>query len=211
MKTLNNLLIMLLLMTGLLTSGFVSAQTPDEMLESVTDKALAELKKDDGEMRNDISKLYDMVDRLILPVVDVKAMSKLILGKHWKRANAEQRANFMDSFTKLIKFTYTKSLKEYANQTIEYFPKKTKIREKYASVYSEFVPGGGATNIPVVYKLRQSSDGNWKAYDLVIENLSLVKNYRTDFDREISATSLDSLLVRLKKEQDEQKKLAQGE
>lgn len=209
MTAFKHLLLSASLVMSLASQPVMAAQPPAEMLQEATDQALLELNKNHGEVRKDIAKLYVLVDELVLPHIDLQAMSKLILGKHWRTASAEQRETFMTAFTSLIKFTYTKSLKEYANQKIEYFPKKTQIRDdKYASVYSEFVSGGGQANVPVVYKLRKNKEGEWKAYDLEIENLSLVKNYRTDFDREITATSLNSLLARLDKEQAEQRKAA---
>jgi phospholipid transport system substrate-binding protein len=151
-------------------------------------------------VRSDINKLYDLVDRMMVPLIDFKAMSKLTLGKHWKRASKDQRTAFMDAYKTLLRGTYTKSLKNYANQEIRFFPKRTRVKGKYATVYSEFVPGGGKTNVPINYKMRKVGD-QWKAYNLEIEGLSLVKNYRTSFGKEISATSLDALIARLNKGQ----------
>ncbi|HBS25795.1 MAG TPA: hypothetical protein DD827_01495 [Gammaproteobacteria bacterium] len=194
-------------------SPVFAAQSPTVMLQEATDEALAELKKDDGAIRKDIDKLYDLVERLVFPLVDFEAMGKLILGKHWKKATEAQQKDFLAAFSNLLKYTYTTSLKDFANQTIRYFPNKTQIKkDKYATVYSEFVPGNGQANVPVIYKLRKSEDGSWKAYNLVIENLSVVKNYRTDFNREITATSLDSLIARLQKDQASKKvKAERGE
>ncbi len=174
------------------------AESPDVMLQERSDQIMAELKK--GGVRSDINKLYDLVDRMMVPLIDFKAMSKLTLGKHWKRASKDQRTAFMDAYKTLLRGTYTKSLKNYANQEIRFFPKRTRVKGKYATVYSEFVPGGGKTNVPINYKMRKVGD-QWKAYNLEIEGLSLVKNYRTSFGKEISATSLDALIARLNKGQ----------
>lgn len=206
---LQKLLLSLILIFTL--SPVSAAQSPTAMLQAATDEALSELQKDDGAIREDVHQLYELVERLVFPLVDFEAMGKLILGKHWKKATAEQQEDFLAAFSNLLKYTYTSSLKDYANQTIRYFPNKTQIKkDKYATVYSEFVPGNGQANVPVVYKLRKNDDGDWKAYNLVIENLSVVKNYRTDFNREISATSLDSLIARLEKDQASQKVKAES-
>ncbi|HGG59357.1 MAG TPA: ABC transporter substrate-binding protein [Gammaproteobacteria bacterium] len=189
---------------------FAQTDSPVSILENATNEALRELNRNHGEIRKDINKLYDLVDRLVFPLVDFEAMSKLVLGKHWKKATPEQRQRFMDAFAKMLKYTYTRSLRDYTDQEIRYFPNKTQIKGRYASVYSEFVPGGGKPNVPVVYKLRKSKDGKWKAYNLIIDNLSMVKNYRTDFSREIREKGLDSLIDRLEKEQEEQKRLAEA-
>lgn len=173
-----------------------AAESPDVMLQERSDQIMAELKKDG--VRSDINKLYELVDRMIVPLIDFNAMSKLTLGKHWKRASKDQRTAFMGAYQNLLRNTYTKSLKNYANQEIRFFPQRTRTKGKYATVYSEFVPGGGKTNVPIIYKLRKVGD-EWKAYNLEIEGLSLVKNYRTSFSKEISATSLDALIARLDK------------
>jgi phospholipid transport system substrate-binding protein len=187
----------LLLGAGMLVQAS-DAESPDVMLQERSDQIMAELKK--GGVRSDINKLYDLVDRMMVPLIDFKAMSKLTLGKHWKRASKDQRTAFMDAYKTLLRGTYTKSLKNYANQEIRFFPKRTRVKGKYATVYSEFVPGGGKTNVPINYKMRKVGD-QWKAYNLEIEGLSLVKNYRTSFGKEISATSLDALIARLNKGQ----------
>ena len=176
----------------------VAAQSPDTLLQERSRQIMVELKKDG--VRSDIDKLYDLVDRMIVPLIDFKAMSKLTLGKHWKTASAAQRSAFMEAYRNLLRGTYTKSLKEYAGQEIRFFPKRTQVKGKYATVFSEFVPGGGKTNVPVNYKLRKVGD-QWKAYNLEIEGLSLVKNYRTSFGKEITATGLDALIARLEKGQ----------
>lgn len=175
-----------------------AAQSPDVLLQERSRQIMAELNKDG--VRADIDKLYKLVDKMIVPLIDFKAMSKLTLGKHWKTASKAQRSAFMGAYRNLLRGTYTKSLKDYANQDIRFFPKRTQIKGKYATVFSEFVPGGGKTNVPVNYKLRKVGD-QWKAYNLEIEGLSLVKNYRTSFGKEISATSLDALIDRLGKGQ----------
>ncbi len=185
-----------LLFSACMLGPVSAAQSPDALLQERSDQIMTELKKDG--VRSDINKLYKLVDRMIVPLIDFNAMSKLTLGKHWKKASQDQRTAFMDAYQKLLRSTYTKSLKNYANQEIRFFPKRTKIKGKYATVYSAFVPGGGKTNVPIIYKLRKVGD-QWKAYNLEIEGLSLVKNYRTSFGKEISATSLDALIARLDK------------
>ena len=193
---------------------FMAGQTladvpPDKFLQEKAQRVMAELKRDGGAIRNDIDKLYDLVEREILPSVDFTAMSKLILGKHWKKATPQQRKAFIKAFRNLLVNTYTKSLKQYANQEIRFFPERTKIKGKYATVYSEFVPGNGQRNVPVIYKLRKDKDGNWKAYNLEIEGLSVVKNFRTDFSAEINAKGLDALIARLEKEQEQRRREAE--
>ncbi|HGG59863.1 MAG TPA: ABC transporter substrate-binding protein [Gammaproteobacteria bacterium] len=176
-----------------------AAESPDALLQSQTRLVLAELQRDNGAITHDIHQLNDMVDRLIVPLIDFEAMSKLVLGKYWKRANAHQRATFVNAFRNKLKYSYTRFLKEYANQRVEYFPGRTRIKGKYATVYSEFIRGNGQKNVPVIYKLRKK-DGQWRAYNLVVDGLSFIASYRNDFRREIEAEGLETFLARLQRE-----------
>lgn len=199
-----------------LTATIAAAKTdisPDALLQQKAQQVMSELKANGGAIRKDIDKLYDLVEREILPMVDFTAMSKLILGKNWKQATPEQRERFIEAFRNLLVNTYTKSLKQYANQEIRFFPERTKITKdsrgrEYATVYSEFVPGNGQRNVPVIYQLRKDNEGNWKAYNLEIEGLSVVKNFRTDFNAEIQDKGLDALIARLEREQEERRREA---
>ncbi len=172
---------------------------PDKYLEEKSTLILSELQRDSGSLRENPEKLRALVEKHLLPLIDFKTMSKLVLGKNWKKASATQREEFVEAFEHLLIRTYTKSIREYANVDIRFYPKRTKIRDgKYAKVYSELVPGGGKPNVPVEYSLKFDGD-QWLVYDVTIEGLSLVKNYRDSFKDEIKATSLDSLIARLKK------------
>lgn len=195
MNVLKGFLLALLLVTS---SVVASAEAPDKLLQQRADQILTELKRDSGVIRNNPEKLQALVDEQLLPLIDFEAMSKLVLGIEWKRANAEQREAFTSAFKQLLIRTYTNSIKEYANVDILFYPKRTRTKDKYATVYSEFVPGGGKPNVPVEYSLR-NKDGQWLVYDLTIEGLSLIKNYRTSFGDEIKATGLDALIARLQK------------
>lgn len=172
---------------------------PDTLLMQRADSILTELKRDSGVIRNNSEKMRQLVDKQIVPLIDFESMSKLVLGVEWKRADAGQRASFSAAFRELLVRTYNKSIREYANVDIRFYPERTKTDGKYATVYSDFVPGGGKPNVPVEYSMRQTDQG-WMVYDLIIEGLSLVKNYRTSFKDEIQATSLDALIARLQKD-----------
>lgn len=174
-----------------LTSG-----RPDTMLQAQTDKILAALTENNGQILQNQQQLNQMVEEMIVPMIDFDSMGKLILSKYWKKASTEQRASFLASFQTILKQTYTRYLAQYADQSIAYFPSRTRVKGKYATVYSEFIPGNGRANIPVVYKLRLKN-GNWKAYNLVVEGLSFIANYRTDFGREIQATGIDTFISNL--------------
>ena len=174
---------------------------PEQVLETNVAKVVDTLKQHDGKLDNNPEKLKSVVDNLILPLIDFEAMSKLTLAKYWRRASPEQQQQFMAAYKSMLIRTYTNSLAEYAGQDIRFFPDRTRLDGKYAEVYSVFVPGSGQPNRDVKYSMRES-DGRWLVYDITIDGLSFIKNYRTSFGREINNHGLDALIQRLQQGED---------
>jgi len=186
-----------ILMTALLLGwvGTVSADTAaaEQLVRDNAQKVLQILSDNKEKVKEDPQFLYKLVNEVILPNVDFTAMSKLVLAKNWRSASDDQRQRFVEEFKGMLVRTYTNSLSDYAGNTeIVYLKSVDKREGKYVTVYTEIVQSG-KPNIPVDYSLRQTSEG-YKIYDVVIEGLSLVKNYRTSFTKQISETSLDALI-----------------
>lgn len=171
-------------------------QSPEEVVRERATQVMQVLKERGAEFESKPEALYRLVDELILPMVDFEAMAKLTLGTHWRRATPEQRNRFVSEYRTLLVRTYTKSLLEVRDKQLIFLPNRNSPRSDYATVSSELVRGGGQSNLPVVYSLRRVG-GQWKIYDLTIEGLSLVKNYRTSFGQEIDQMGLDAFLDRL--------------
>lgn len=175
--------------------GIVSADiaAAEKLVRDNAQKVLQILSDNKDKVKEDPQFLYKLVNEVILPNVDFTAMSKLVLAKNWRSASEEQRNRFVEEFKGMLVRTYTNSLTDYAGNTeIVYLKSVDKKEGKYVTVYTEIVQSG-KPNIPVDYSLRQTSEG-YKIYDVVIEGLSLVKNYRTSFSKQISETSLDALI-----------------
>jgi len=175
--------------------GIVSADTAaaEKLVRDNAQKVLQILSDNKDKVKEDPQFLYKLVNEVILPNVDFTAMSKLVLAKNWRSASEEQRNRFVEEFKGMLVRTYTNSLTDYAGNTeIVYLKSVDKKEGKYVTVYTEIVQSG-KPNIPVDYSLRKTSEG-YKIYDVVIEGLSLVKNYRTSFSKQISETSLDALI-----------------
>ncbi|MGF1547107.1 MAG: phospholipid-binding protein MlaC [Thiotrichales bacterium] len=177
-------------------------ERPDKLLQSRAQEVFDTLQTGGDAYRSDFNKVYDLAERLIFPLVDFEAMGKLTLARHWRQATEQQRSDFISNYKALLVRTYTKSLREYANVNITFYPARTKYQDEYAMVYSDFVQGSGKPNIPVVYSMRKTANG-WKAFDVTIEGLSMVKNYRDSLSREIDEKGLDGVIARLKKEASE--------
>jgi phospholipid transport system substrate-binding protein len=184
-------------MSGLLLlwAGGASADTAEaeKLVRENGQKVLQILSDNRDKVKDDPQFLYKLVNEVILPNVDFTAMSKLVLAKNWRTASEDQRQRFINEFKGMLVRTYTNSLTDYAGNTeIVYLKSVDKKEGKYVTVYTEIVQSG-KPNIPVNYSLRQTDEG-YKIYDVVIEGLSLVKNYRTSFSKQISETSLDALI-----------------
>jgi phospholipid transport system substrate-binding protein len=129
--------------------------------------------------------------------MDFEAMAKLVLGKHWRTATSEQRSRFVGEFKALLIRTYRTSLAEYSDEKVSFLPfREGEQPEKLATVRSEIIRGNGPS-IPINYSLRYKKDDGWKVYDIGIEGVSLVTNYRSSFAREINQNGMDYLIESL--------------
>ena len=188
------LLVMQLYFSNLLAAADIVA--PDVMLKQTSDEVIAILKDKREQLKDNPSLVYDLVHEYILPHLDEVTIAKLALGKNWRQATREQKLQFIDEFRDLLIRTYGKSLSEFSDQQINYFPAKLKQGDKKAVVKSEVLQPGGPA-IPVSYRLRIKDDA-WKVYDLSIDGVSLVTSYRGTFDQEVRKGGIEGLLKYLK-------------
>ena len=169
---------------------------PDQMLKQTSDEVIAVLKDRKQELKDDPQLVYDLVHEYILPHLDEVTIAKLALGKNWRNASREQKIEFINEFRDLLIRTYGKSLSEFSDQTINYFPVKLAAGEDKVVVKSEVLQSGGPS-IPVAYRMRLK-DNEWKVYDLSIDGVSLVTSYRGTFAQEIRKGGMEGLLKLLK-------------
>jgi len=181
-----------LALTGL---AGAKAQDPEALIKETTQGVLQVVQEQEAEFEENPKALYQLVDELVLPVIDFESMAKLTLGLHWRRASPEQRERFVEEFRTMLVRTYTKSLLEYADASIEYLGARGRD-DRYTTVRTEVEPGQGQRDVPMHYSLRRGEDG-WQIYDVTIDGLSLVKNYRTSFDKEVDQKGLQALIERL--------------
>ena len=169
---------------------------PDVILKQTSDEVIAIIKDRREELKEDPALVYELVNEYILPHLDEVTIAKLALGKNWRAASREQKIEFINEFRNLLIRTYGKSLSEFSDQEINYFPVKMKQGEKKVVVKSEVLQPGGPS-IPVSYRMRIKDDA-WKVYDLSIDGVSLVTSYRGTFDQEVRKGGIEGLLKYLK-------------
>jgi len=170
-------------------------KTPDQVISETTNRMLAALKRDHNLISQHPSRVHELANQIIMPHVDFQRMSSWVLGKYWRRATAEQKQQFPAQFRGLILRTYATALSEYTDETINYLPMRTKDDAKEVTVRTVIERSAGP-GIPVAYRMHQV-EKNWKVYDISIDGISLVNNYRRSFSNEIRRHGLNSLIKKL--------------
>jgi phospholipid transport system substrate-binding protein len=168
---------------------------PDELVKRTAEDVLATVKSDADIQAGDQEKIFALAEEKIVPNFNFDKVSRLVLGKNWTKATADQKTAFQTEFRTLLIRTYATALSKYKNQTIEYKPLRMADGASTASVKTAILQPGGQP-IAVDYSLEKKADV-WRVYDIVIEGVSLVTNYRGQFAQEIRTNGLDSLIRKL--------------
>ena len=170
---------------------------PDEVVKTTTERLQKEIAAREKEFRADQTKLYDFVEAVIVPKFDTKYIAQLILARHWKNASDDQRKRFQVAFKDMLVHSYANALVEYHTSVkAEWMPLRMAPDATDVTVQSRLVRGNGKPPLPIGFAMRLK-DGEWKVYDIVIENLSLITSFRSQINSEIKRSSLDALIQRL--------------
>ncbi len=168
---------------------------PDELVKRTAEDVLATVKGDADIQAGNQGKIFALAEEKIVPNFNFDKVSRMVLGKNWTKATPEQKTAFQAEFRSLLIRTYATALSKYRNQVIEYKPFRKASESNVASVKTLIIQPGGQP-IAVDYTLEKQADA-WKVYDIVIEGVSLVTNYRGQFSQEIRTNGLDSLIKKL--------------
>lgn len=171
-------------------------ESPVVLLERTSQQVIKILRDDHELLKEDPDRVYKIVDDYILPHLDDVTMAKLALGKNWRNATNEQKLQFVDEFRNLLVRTYSKSLIEFKDQEIKYFPVDLAADTQKTSVKAEVIQPGGPP-IPMAYRMRIKNNA-WKVYDIQIDGISLVTSYRGTFTQEIRKSGIEGLLKYLR-------------
>ena len=170
---------------------------PDELVRKTADDVISTIKQDKDIQAGDTNKIYKLAEEKILPNFDFERISRLVLGKAWRKATDKQKTEFKYEFKNLLLRTYAVALSKYKDQKIEYKPLRMKPTDEIVTVKTEIIQSGGQP-IDVDYALAKQDDG-WLVIDIIIEGVSLVTNYRSQFASEIKKNGMDSLIIELAK------------
>lgn len=190
-------LLYLLSLCWLLQAAGTMAQDdpgPAELLQDVTDRILAEIRTDPGQLR-DVNRVRALAERYVLPHIDFRAASQWVLGKYWRTASNGQRARFVGEFRQLLLNTYIRSISNYRENRVSILPARGTPGTGRAEVDAEIEQSGGP---PVHLSFRMHKPGpEWLVYDITVEGISLVATHRSSFAKEIHDSGLDSLIEHL--------------
>src|SRR5690349_11428498 len=200
-------------MAGLLAAGAAQAQSaaattdgkpapaqvdtsgPSQLIESSANIILSGIDKRRAEFRKDPTGLYQLVEQTLLPHFDTPYAAQLVLGTNWRNATPDQRKRFVDAFYKSLLYTYGDAMIDFTGDRLKVFPTKVAPEDTRATVRTEIKRSNG-TKVSVNYTLRKTN-GQWKAWDVVIDGISYVKSYREDYGAEVQQKGLDAVIQRL--------------
>ncbi len=193
MKNKSPLLLVLWLLLAL--AGTARAATPDlasALVKNTTDRMLAALQDRRAELDASPGLIYDLVGEIVLPHFDFERITGSAMGRYWRQANATQRQALIGAFRQMLVRTYAKALLTYSGQEIRILPLRPGRRPEQVTVRTEVSEAGGP-KIPIDYDLYLKDDA-WKVFDITIDGVSLVANYRSSFAAQVQRNGVDGLI-----------------
>ena len=173
-----------------------AASEPERLIQETSEQVIDELKQNIDTYREEPQLIYELVETVVLPHFDFVRMTDLALGRYRDQVTEEQRPAIVNEFRLLLVRTYSSALLEYTDQELAYLPMEGSIEEGKVTVRTEIEQAGGFP-IPIDYRLRNGDDG-WKVYDISVDDVSLVTNYRSSFARAIKKDGVDGLIQTLR-------------
>ena len=186
------------LATGILagpTAAAGAGSAAQQLAKEVTTSIVEELTSRRESLRNDPQGVYELVDRLILPHFDFERMSRRVLGKRWKEASPEQRRRFVSAFRSMLVRTYATMLNEYRGQTLIWLDPVARKKDDEIVIPVQ-VELSASQPVRVAY-LMHGKGTDWKVFDVSVDGVSLVTNYRSSFRSEIARHGIEGLIERL--------------
>ena len=195
-------------MTTWLLAGFVAAfvsvatmvsahaqEAPDAMIKRVATDVLTTLKSDKDMQAGNKKKLYDLIDTKIAGNFDFMRMTALAMGRSWRTATPEQQKVLADEFKQLLGRTYSGALQNFSNHVMDFKPLKINPADTDITVRTTVTSPGGQP-IAIDYSMEKTG-ATWKAYDVVVGGVSLVTNYREEFNNSVRDAGIDGLIKQL--------------
>ena len=168
---------------------------PEELVKKITEDVLAAVKSDKQLAAGDRQKVVKLAEEKILPHVDFEEATRLAVGRGWAQATPEQKKKLVQEFRNMLVRTYSNAIGAYEGQTMKVQPSRVKPGDAEATVRNQFIRPGGKP-VLIDYQMRKTAQ-NWKIYDIVVEGVSMVLTYRSEFDAVVKQEGIDGLIKRL--------------
>lgn len=191
------LVLVLVLLMGLTSSVSAAASLPREQLKQTIDQILEVLR--DSNLQTEDKKIQrrEMLREIARVRFDYRKMSQLSLAKHWKTITDQEKNAFVDLFGTLLEDTYMAKIETYTNEKVVFL--KDRVKKKKAQVNTKIITK--SVEIPIDYRMYRKKENLWMVYDMVIEGVSMIGNYRSQFGQMLERGSFESLMAKLKEKQ----------
>jgi phospholipid transport system substrate-binding protein len=170
-------------------------QSPDALVQKVSNDVLEAVKADKAMQAGDVKKLNALIEAKVLPYVNFQRMTSAAVGRYWRQATPEQQASLEQEFRTMLLRTYTGALSQVRDQTVQIKPSRA-VQDGDEVIVRTEVRGKGDP-IQLDYRLEKSPTTGWKIYDVNVLGVWLVENYRNSFAQEITASGIDGLINKL--------------
>lgn len=178
------------------TVGAAPKDEPPDVLAKGTTEEVLTIIRQDSEIKHNRKKLFALIDAKVLPHFDFTHMTRLAVGRHWSGATPQQQQDLVREFRTLLVRTYSTALTNYKNQKVVFKPLHMQPGETDVTIKTESIQSGEKP-IPIDYMMEKSPAG-WKVYDIAVDNVSLITNYRSSFSSEINKNGVEGLIKVLK-------------
>jgi phospholipid transport system substrate-binding protein len=173
----------------------LAQEMPDAMVKRVAEDMLATIRSDPAIQAGNEARIREVLESKLLPYFDFMRMTALAMGKNWRAATPEQQKRLADEFRGLLVRTYSGALSQYRNEKIDYKPLRMNPGDTDVTVRTVVVRATGAP-IQIDYSMEKKADA-WKCYDVIVGGVSLVTNYRDEFNEQIKNGGVDGLIKTL--------------
>ena len=186
-------------MAVIVVAGGARAQSeilaPDQLVKAVTLEVMDLIQKDRDIQKGDRKKVIALIENKVLPHFNFQAMTASAVGRNWEKASADQKARLMEEFRTLVVRTYSSALASYSNQKFDFRPLRAKPADTDVTVNVRILQSG-TEPVTIDYDM-EKRPGGWKVWDVRVGGISLVANYRTEFDNLIRESGIEGLIKAL--------------
>jgi len=167
-------------------------EAPDALVKNVTTEVVELIGKDKEIRSGNRAKLIEVIEAKVLPYFNFTAMTALAMGQSWRKATPEQKKRLTQEFKTLLVRTYASALAAYSDQKFDYRPLRAGPTDTDVTVNVRVLQAG-AQPVPIDYSMEKTASG-WKVYDVVVGGVSLVANYRTEFNNTVREAGIEGLI-----------------